>query len=337
MMIVTPIHVHAPQTIFSLQRGANVLCEKPLAGTMHDAMRMLEASRAAKGFAAIGYQWSFSAAVQALKREIMSGAFGRPIRMKTIVFFPRALSYFRRNDWVGRIHTPDGAGVLDSPVNNATSHYLHNMFYLLGRSRQSSAMPVTVQAELYRANEIENYDTAAIRAVTDCGTEVLFYTTHCVQDRKGPVMRFEFERAVVEFDASGSAQFIARYHDGRVKSFGQPNLDRHEKIWQSIDSVRTGRPVACDVSAAMAHTCCVMAAQKSSSILDFPLRLRQTIEMEGEPMICIDGLYQALIDCYEHGVLPAGLGKCDWARKGNVIELEKAPAPARTTPVPMHA
>src|SRR5437764_1346250 len=189
---------------------------------------------------------------------------------------------------------------------------------------QTSAMPVAVQAELYRANEIENYDTAAIRAVADCGTEILFYTTHAVQDRKGPVMRFEFERAVVEFDASGSGQFVARYHDGRMKSFGQPNLDRHEKIWQSIDSVRTGRPVACDVNAAMAHTCCVMAAQKSSTILDFPLRLRQTIEMEGEPMICVDGLYEALIECYEHGVLPAGLGKCDWARAGNVIDLEKA-------------
>src|SRR5437764_3027204 len=62
MMIVTPIHVHAPQTCFALQRGANVLCEKPLAGTMHDAMKMLEASRASKRFAAIGYPWSFSAA-----------------------------------------------------------------------------------------------------------------------------------------------------------------------------------------------------------------------------------------------------------------------------------
>jgi predicted dehydrogenase len=338
MMIVTPIHLHAPQTCFSLKQGANVLCEKPLAGTMHDALKMVEASRAAKGFAAIGYQWSFSAAVQALKREIMSGSFGRPVRMKTIVYFPRALSYFRRNDWVGRIHTADGAGVLDSPVNNATSHFLHNMFYLLGSSRQTSAMPATVQAELYRANEIENYDTAAIRAVTDCGTEILFYTTHCVQDRMGPIMRFEFERAVVEFDAAKSAQFVARFRDGREKSFGQPNLDRHEKIWQSIDSVRSGRPVACDVNAAMAHTSCVMAAQKSADILDFPLRLRQTIELEGEPMLCVDGLYEALIDCYEQGVLPAATGKCDWARAGSAIELEKAPPPApRTAAVPLHA
>jgi hypothetical protein len=72
-------------------------------------------------------------------------------------------------------------------------------------------------------------------------------------------------------------------------------------------------------------------------IVTDPRLPRQTIEREGEPMICVDGLYEALIDCYEHGVLPAGLGKCEWARAGNVIELEKAPVVPRPTAVPMHA
>jgi predicted dehydrogenase len=339
MMIVTPIHLHAPQTCLALKQGASVMCEKPLAGTMADAMRMVEAQRVSKGFAAIGYQWSFSAAVQALKRDIMAGAFGRPKRMKTLVYYPRALSYFRRNDWVGRINTADGAGVLDSPANNATSHFLHNMFYLLGKTRQTSAMPASVQAELYRANEIENYDTAAIRAITDCGTEILFYTTHAVPERKGPVMRFEFEKAEVDFDGGASAQFVARFNDGRVKSYGQPNLDRHEKIWQAVDSVRSGRPVACDVNAAMAHTMCVMAAQRSASIEDFPLSVRKTIELEGEPMLSIEGLGETLQACYDDAVLPTGLGKCEWAKAGSVVELDKVTwaAPTKPAAVAIHA
>ena len=340
LMIVTPIHLHAPQTCYALQRGTNVLCEKPLAGTMPDAMKMLEAARGSKAFAAIGYQWSFSQAVQALKRDILSGVFGAPVRMKSLVFSPRALSYFRRNDWVGRIHTADGAGVLDSPVNNATSHYLHNMFYLLGRTRQSSAMPLRVQAELYRANEIENYDTAAIRAITDCGTEVLFYTTHAVQERKGPISRFEFERAVVEYDGGASGQFIAKFKDGHVKSYGQPSLDRHEKIWQTVDSVRTGRPVACDVHAALAHTSCVMAAQRSAQqIVDFPQHLRQIIELEADdPMVCITGLYESMLDCYDRGALPSSDTNNTWATAGTVVELDNIPLPSLcTAAVPMHA
>jgi predicted dehydrogenase len=334
LMVVTPIQVHAPQTCYALGHGANVLCEKPLAGSMGDALWMLDASRRAKGFAAIGYQWSFSAAVQALKRDMMSGVFGAAKRMKTLVFSPRGQSYFRRNDWVGRVRTADGAGVLDSPVNNATSHFLHNMFYLLGKTRQTSAMPATVRAELYRANDIENYDTAAIRAETTCGTEILFYTTHAVQERRGPTSRFEFEHAVVEFDADASGQFIAHFHDGRQKSYGQPNLDRHEKIWQAVDSVRTGQPVACDVAAAMAHTSCVMAAQQSSSIHEFPLRLRKTIELDGEPMVCVDGLQETFARCYQDGVLPSEAGPSEWACAGISIEPDKtAWQLPRTSPV----
>jgi hypothetical protein len=56
-----------------------------------------------------------------------------------------------------------GLGIFDSPANNATAHFLHNMFYLLGATRETSAAPAVVQAELYRANAIENFDTAAIR------------------------------------------------------------------------------------------------------------------------------------------------------------------------------
>src|SRR5204863_2001505 len=186
MLLATPIHLHARQTCFALQRGANVLCEKPAAGTVSDATRMLNAEHASGRFAAIGFQWSFSDAIQALKRDISAGVFGRPIRMKSLAFFPRPVQYFRRNDWCGRLRASDGEGIYDSPVNNATSHFLHNMFYLLGRTRETSSMPVTVQAELYRANDIENYDTAAIRSMTECGTELLFYTTHAVVERYGP-------------------------------------------------------------------------------------------------------------------------------------------------------
>jgi predicted dehydrogenase len=324
LMIATPIHLHCPQTCFALARDVNVLCEKPLAGTLSDGMTMVDAQRTSKAFAAIGYQWSFSAAVQSLKRDVMNGTLGRPIRMRALVFFPRATSYFARNDWAGRIRAATGEAVYDSPVNNATSHYLHNMFYVLGRTRETSAMPATVQAELYRANDIENYDTAAVRAVTDDGTEILFYTTHAVADRQGPGSRYEFENAVVDFDMT-SGVFVARFRDGRVKNYGHPNLDRSEKMWQSVASVRSGEPVACGIRAALAHTACVAAAQESVAISTFPARLRETIRLEGEPLVCVQGLHRALLECYDRGVLPTEHGHLAWAAPGTRVALTPAP------------
>jgi hypothetical protein len=196
------------------------------------------------------------------------------------------------------------------------------MFYVLGHATDASAMPACVQAELYRANAIENYDTAALRCTTRCGTEILFYTTHACVERRGPRMRFEFEDAVVDYDALGSGQFTARFHDGRTRSYGHPNLDRHEKIWQSIDAARSGGPpIVCGVHAALAHALCVDAAQKSSpQIGEFPARLRHLVKYEGDELVCIDRLADQLADCYEHATLPAE-SALPWARAATPVEL----------------
>ncbi|HET9664301.1 MAG TPA: Gfo/Idh/MocA family oxidoreductase, partial [Burkholderiales bacterium] len=117
-MLATPIHHHSPQTCYALARGSSVLCEKPVGATPEDARQMLAAERKARRSVAIGYQWSFSRAIHALKRDILAGDFGRPLRLKTLATMPRSVEYFRRNDWAGRIRTDDGSLVYDSPANN---------------------------------------------------------------------------------------------------------------------------------------------------------------------------------------------------------------------------
>ncbi|MCA1807851.1 MAG: Gfo/Idh/MocA family oxidoreductase [Lentisphaerae bacterium] len=147
VILATPIHLHAPQTIMALENGANVVCEKPLAATVQDALSMTAAEKRTGKFVAIGYQSSFSPALQNLKRDIRAGVLGRPLRMKTIYLWPRPAAYYRRNNWAGALRAADGAWILDSPVNNATAHFLHNMFYVLGsetacRTCQCRAHPV---------------------------------------------------------------------------------------------------------------------------------------------------------------------------------------------------
>ena len=340
VMIATPIHLHARHTCLALRRGASVLCEKPLAATIEDAVRMAECERAAgpEKFVAIGYQWCFSDAVQALKRDILRGDFGRAIRLKTICFFPRAVSYFSRNDWAGRLRTSTGEHVLDSPANNATAHYLHNMLYLLGGTRETAATPAAVQAELYRANDIENYDTAALRATLASGCELLFYTTHAVPERLGPRCQFEFEHAVVEYDFLASPRFVARFKSGEVRDYGDPGRDRTQKIWQSIDAVRTGAPPACGIRGATPHTVAVAAAQRSvPAIAAFPPSVRHAHQINGESVMCVDGLGDALNECFTRGILPAERGNLTWSHAstpvdcGELLDVAFPPPHSRVT------
>lgn len=320
-ILCTPIHLHAAQVSEALSHGVNILCEKPLAGSLEDAQRMLQASHASKNFVAIGYQWSFSSAVQALKKDILKGDLGKAIRLRTQVAFPRGFDYFARNSWAGRIKTPRGEWVLDSPVNNATSHYLHNMFFVLGDSPSTTLMPQTVQAELYRANAIENYDTAALRCMSASGTEILFYTTHSTPQRTGPKFVFEFEKATVSYDAGNAPQIVAKFRDGHVRTYGNPNDEPHEKLWQSVQAARQGGPILCDVAACMPHMYTVVAAQQSMlQITSFPEGLCTPTALDEETMIVVQGLADTLDLCFERGVLPSELGKAAWAKHGAVIK-----------------
>jgi predicted dehydrogenase len=324
VVIAAPIPLHLPFTRTALARGSNVLCEKPVTATVQEARAMAEADAEADGFVGIGYQWSYSEAIQALKRDVMAGTLGAPVRMRTKVLWPRPLSYYNRSSWAARIKTEAGDWVLDSPVMNATAHYLHNCFYVLGETRASSAMPVDVEAELYRANEIENYDTAAIRCHTGSGVEILYYAAHPVPETIGPVLTYEFEDAVVAYAGRGEPLF-ATFNDGRIVDYGDPFGDNRRKLWQAAEAVRTGDPLACGVEAASAHTRCTDGAQESGwPIQDFPEdRVQRQPIREGEDiLVWVEGLQETLEQAYDEGCLPSELEGVDWGRAGETLTLD---------------
>ncbi|MBP1769071.1 MAG: oxidoreductase domain protein [Candidatus Aminicenantes bacterium] len=92
-VIASPIQFHCGQTCLALSRGSAVLCEKPAAATIQEMYRMREAEREYKRWVAVGFQWSFSTAIRALKGDIQSGDYGRPRRLKCLYLWPRNEAY----------------------------------------------------------------------------------------------------------------------------------------------------------------------------------------------------------------------------------------------------
>ncbi len=320
VVISTPIQFHYSQTCFALSRGSNVLCEKPVSATIQEAKHMLEARYRSGKIVSIGYQWSYSNAIRTLKNDIQAGILGQPKRFKTIILWPRNEEYFKRS-WAGRKRGNEGQWILDSVANNATAHYLHNMFYVLGNKEDESACPHHLIAELYRANSIENFDTAAVRVITQDGVELLFYATHAVEELLNPTFCFEFEGAKVvygEFEGVGK-NIVAMFNDGTRKIYGDPNEDEMLKIWMTIDAVRENRSTVCGIEAATSHTLCINGMQESvPEILGFPKNL---IKRDGCPQIIwVEGLNSIFKDCYSKWVLPHEIG-VPWTRAGREIDL----------------
>ncbi|MBD3346337.1 MAG: hypothetical protein GF401_14880 [Chitinivibrionales bacterium] len=82
MIIPTPIQYYVPHTCFALEQGSNVLCEKPICGVVQGIQTMKNVRDRTGKLVAIGYQWSFSRAIQALKQDVLKGVFGAPKSLK---------------------------------------------------------------------------------------------------------------------------------------------------------------------------------------------------------------------------------------------------------------
>ncbi len=319
-VVSSPIQCHAGQTCLALTKGSDVLCEKPAAGTIREVRAMIEAEREADRWVSVGYQWSFSPAVQELKKDIMKGLFGRAKRLKCLYLWPRNEKYYGRTSWAGKKRDAAGGWVLDSPAQNAMAHDLHNMFYVLGKETSSAAAPVEVEAELYRANPIENFDTAAMRARTGDGAEILLYVTHASRKEKGPVFSYEFEKGVVRC-SSRTSGIQAEFTAGGLKSYGVPDAGGMNKLWDAIRSVRTGERPVCGLEASSSQTLCVNGMQESMpEIRDFPGGLRHVLEEQGSRRVWVEGLDDALAGCYAADALPSELG-LSWSAKGRLVKL----------------
>jgi predicted dehydrogenase len=320
VIICSPIHHHVSQISIALEQGSRVLCEKPIGATIQDAELLIKTMQRTNLWVMIGYQWSYSRAIQSLKQDIMRGMFGKPLRMKTLCFWPRDEAYYKRNDWAGRIRDNQGWWVLDSPANNAMAHFLHNLFYTLGEKTDRCAMPTEVTAELYRAYAIENYDTVACRAYTRDGAEILFYASHTTSDDLGPMFSLEFEQATVTYGEDAD-DIIATDRKGNTKHYGSPEAEHPLlKLFEAVQTIRESRAVICGLEASVAQTLCMNGIQESApAIIDLP---GSKINSDPESnRMWVNNLLQELESCYKRGILPSEAG-LDWARGGKPVTLE---------------
>jgi predicted dehydrogenase len=317
-VVSSPPQHHVAQSIAALDAGSHVLCDKPLAATVPDVDRLIGARRRADRFVMVGYQWSFSDAVQALKRDLLAGRYGRPLRLATLCAWPRHAAYYARNTWAGRLRDRvSGAWVLDSPANNAMAHHLHHALFVLGTQMDRSALPAAVTAEFARAYPIESADTAACRILTDTGCEVLFLASHVTGQRIEPRFRLECEHGVIVCGESGR-RIEGTTDSGDRVDYGDPDATHQfRKLFLAIERVREPGTIPCGVEAAAAQTACVVAMHESAGgIVTFPRLLRAGDERD---RLVVRRLDEELLTCYRSNVLPSEIG-CPWAEAGRRVE-----------------
>jgi predicted dehydrogenase len=206
--------------------------------------------------------------VQALKQRLVAGEIGRIRRIVVHAAWPRGRGYYTRNDWAGRARIGE-EWVLDSPVNNAMSHFLLLMLFLAGDAPAAVAEPVRLRAELYRAQAIEMFDTAVLRMETARGTSLDFYGTHSSREIARPSLRIIGEEGEAHWVQDGYASLTTRRGSWR-QAAGPESLTRECMLGDVLARFRGEQAFSCDARMAMAHVCCVEALRLGVPILPVP-------------------------------------------------------------------
>jgi predicted dehydrogenase len=294
-LIPTGIPWHARMTLAALRAGANVLVEKPLAGSLAEVAAIRAAEKATGKFVAVGFQDIYSPVNRWLKEQLCAGVIGPIHTVRFLGLWPRPAAYFTRNPWAGRLHA-DGTQVLDSPLNNAFAHFVNLSLYFAGPSRDEAAQVRIESGELLRAHAIESFDTSVVRARSPEGIAFWFGATHTCREVCEPEIYIEGRAGRVEWKHERSC--IVHRADGQREERKLPDTaaNRQSMFDAVLARLRTPGAFVCSTALAERHTAFVEAVHASTPVQAVPPELISWQEpVSGTaPVPVVNGLESAL-------------------------------------------
>jgi len=327
--IPTPIHLHAPMHRAAIEHGISVYLEKPPTLWWKELEEMITLETRAKRATEVGFNFITEPARQALKARLLADEFGK---LQAVAFYgrwPRPASYFRRNDWAGKIfHAGSPVPLLDSCFGNAMGHYVQNLLHWAGPELASFAQVMEARACLYHAHAIAGPDTVFTEAKSAEGVVLRMATTHaCPPASEGHAEYLYCEKARIKYvtDRAGEIQWT----DGRSEKIDLTTQgDWQERNFLRYFDYLAGRHAAPVVSLRdcrpfVAWNDLIYAA--TNGIANFA---PEHLEHHAEGMIPAPiGIVQAIETFATEGIWPADNPNLSWgmpAGRSHLAELPQA-------------
>ena len=153
--LAVPHDLHRPMIEGALDRGLPVLCEKPIAADMDDAVAISELSRKKKIPVGVNYQYRYDAACYALVEACREGALGEARYGRVNVPWNRKRAYFDDSPWHKSMAKSGGGTLLTQ-----ASHVIDIALSALG-GHPVSAMGMT-DRKVFTDVEVEDFGTGLV-------------------------------------------------------------------------------------------------------------------------------------------------------------------------------
>ncbi len=155
--ITTPSGTHFGIAMDAIAAGAHVIVEKPLTLDLGEAVRLVDAARAAGVRLAVGHMYRFFPVVDALRRDLVAGRFGRVLLGDVKVRWGHGQDYYDQAAWRGTWASDGGA------LMNQSVHALDLMAWLMAEEPAPVADALGSLSRMERRMEAEDYGAAVLR------------------------------------------------------------------------------------------------------------------------------------------------------------------------------
>ena len=123
VVLATPSHLHCEQTLQAIAAGKDVICEKPMASSIEEADRMIQAAHRGGRLLTVFQNNRYMPSFQQVRQVIASGVLGRIVQIRISIH-----SFARRWDWQTLKEFSGGE------LNTTGSHFLDQALVLFGPS-----------------------------------------------------------------------------------------------------------------------------------------------------------------------------------------------------------
>lgn len=328
-----PIDLHRPFTEKSLAAGKAVMCEKPAAGCVDDMDAMI-AVRDRTGLPmAIGFQHVYDPNVLNLKKRLLQGVIGKINRATLVGGWPRGDQYFNRASWVGAMKR-HGVWVLDSPAMNAMAHYINAGLFFLSDNDQTTATPLAVEAELYRARSIENCDTVCLRIHLHDDVKFLVMLTHACPRTFNPKIVLHGSQGRVTWQHNDQA-FIYDAQGKTIDQFKAESEAMHQcmlrRFTRAVRKLEPNDGPLATLEMARNHLVIINGAAQVARVQSVPATDVVEIRSADDCLRTINGIENIMNHCASRQQMLHESGRVNWsvpAQRCDLINYRHFPGPA---------
>ncbi len=265
--IATPSGLHAQMTLACLEAGAHVIVEKPIAMNMDDARAIEQAAKRTGLTVCNNLQNRFNPAVQALRKAVDAGRFGKIYNATLQLRWYRGADYYSSAAWRGTKALDGGA------MMNQSIHGIDLINWMLG-SKPERITAFTTRA----AHEIECEDLGIAAIQYPSALVSLECTTAWYPRAQQEVIEINGKKGCVRLGGnSGQVVEIWRFDDateGEEEDMRQQYSVNPKSVYghghsmlyaDVLSAIAEKRPPLSDIKAGMGALAIVLGAYESAA------------------------------------------------------------------------